>query len=95
MLGIIHLGGVLDRTPRKNVMKLNELTITQAREGLQQKKFSSVELTKACLDRIKQVDGKINAFVTVTEEEALEHAKHADKLLNNITIILYLVSLSV
>src|SRR3990167_8998357 len=89
MLGIIHLGGVLDRTPRKNVMKLNELTITQAREGLQQKKFSSVELTKACLDRIKQVDGKINAFVTVTEEEALEHAKHADKLLNNITIEQY------
>lgn len=62
-------------------MDLNELTITQAKEGLKTKQFSSVELTKACLERIKQVEPKINAFVTVTEKEALEQAKHADTLL--------------
>ncbi len=59
---------------------LNQLTIKQAKEGLKQKKFSSLDLTKACLDRIKEVDGKINAFVTVTEKEALEAAKKADEL---------------
>lgn len=62
-------------------MNLNQLTIKEAREGLQQKKFSSVELTKACLKRIKEADGKINAFVTVCEKEALKAAEHADKLI--------------
>jgi len=61
-------------------MNLNQLTITEAREGLKTKKFSSVELTKACLERIKQVEPAINAFVTVCEEEALKAAKRADEL---------------
>lgn len=61
---------------------LNELTITEAREGLQAKEFSSVELTKACLARIKEVEPLINAFVTVCENEALEQAKKADELVS-------------
>ncbi|MBU0596562.1 Asp-tRNA(Asn)/Glu-tRNA(Gln) amidotransferase subunit GatA [Patescibacteria group bacterium] len=58
---------------------LNELTIKQAREGLDAKEFSSVELTMACLDRIKKRNKKINAFITVTEELALQEAEKADK----------------
>ena len=57
---------------------LNKLTIKQAREGLKKNEFSSVELTRACLDRIKQTDDKLNAFVTITEKEAIEQAKKAD-----------------
>ena len=60
---------------------LNKLTIKQAREGLKNKDFSSVELTKACLDRIKDTDEKLNVFVTLTEEEALKNAEKADSLL--------------
>lgn len=59
---------------------LNQLTIKEAREGLKKKKFSSVELVKACLARVKGVEPLINAFVTICEEEALEAASHADKL---------------
>lgn len=70
-------------------MNLNEQTITEAREGLKSKKFSSVELTQACLDRINAVEPKINAFVTVTEHEALEQAKKADQLFSNLTIEQY------
>lgn len=62
---------------------LNTLTIKEAREGLKSRKFSSVELTKACLGRIKRVESKINAFVTICEEEALRDAKKADVLLTN------------
>lgn len=62
-------------------MKINELTIKGARDGLKTKKFSSVELTKACLDRIEQVEPKINAFVTVTKEESLKQAEQADQQL--------------
>lgn len=64
-------------------MKLNELTIKQAREGLKTKKFSSVELTKACLEQIKKHNKSLNAFITVTEKEALEQAKAADELISS------------
>ena len=60
-------------------MKLNELTVHQAYIGLRRKDFSSVELTKACLDQIKKVDGKIGAFVEVTDDLALEQAKVVDE----------------
>jgi len=60
---------------------LNKLTITEAKKGLAEKKFSSLDLTTACLKRINSVEPKVNAFVTVTEEEALEQAKKADQQL--------------
>ena len=62
-------------------MNLNQLTIKEAKEGLKKKEFSSVELTRACLERIKKVEPKISAFVTVAEKQALEEAKKADALL--------------
>ena len=61
-------------------MLLNKLTIKQAQEGLKSKKFSSVELTKACLEQIKKLNPKINAFITVCEDSALHEAKKADDL---------------
>lgn len=67
-------------------MFLNQLTLKQAQEGLKQKKFSSVELTKACLEQIKCTEPKINAFVTVCEKESLEDAKKADVLIDNETM---------
>ncbi len=57
----------------------NYLTIHEAHELLKAKKLSSVELTKAVLGRIKQVEPKVKAFVTVTEELALKQAKAADE----------------
>lgn len=40
---------------------------------------SSYELTRAVLDRIREVDGRVNAFVTVTEDEAMAQARSADR----------------
>ncbi len=60
-------------------MNLNELTIKQAHDGLTAKKFTSVELTEACLAQIKKLNKKLNAFITVTEKEALAQASAADK----------------
>jgi len=61
-------------------MKLNELTILEAQAGLREKKFTAVELTKACLDRIKKRNKEINAFITVCEDVALDAAKQADEM---------------
>ena len=47
-------------------MQLNKLTITQASNGLRKKEFSSVELTRACLDRIKNTDDEIKSCITLT-----------------------------
>ena len=60
-------------------MNLNELTIKQAHDGLVAKKFSSVKLTEACLTQIKKLNKKLNAFITVTEKEAMEQASAVDK----------------
>lgn len=62
---------------------LASLSITQAKEKLKKKEISSLELTKACLERIKKHQDKINVFVTITEAEAIEEAKRADKEISN------------
>ena len=59
-------------------MKLNELTIKEAVEGLKGKKFSSVEITKACLSQIEKHNPNINAFLTINEH-AFDEAKKADE----------------
>jgi aspartyl-tRNA(Asn)/glutamyl-tRNA(Gln) amidotransferase subunit A len=64
-------------------MNLNQLTIKNAKEGLKAKKFSSVEITKACLEQIKKHNPSLNAFITVAEKEALKQAKEADELISN------------
>jgi aspartyl-tRNA(Asn)/glutamyl-tRNA(Gln) amidotransferase subunit A len=60
-------------------VQLNELSISAALDGLQAGEFSSVELTQACLDRIATVDTRVQAYLTVTADEALAQAADADK----------------
>ncbi|MEW6124448.1 MAG: Asp-tRNA(Asn)/Glu-tRNA(Gln) amidotransferase subunit GatA [Pseudomonadota bacterium] len=56
---------------------LNHLTLTQAREGLAQGEFTSVELTQAYLKAME--DARVlNAFTVETPERALEMAARAD-----------------
>lgn len=53
-------------------------TLAELAEGLRKGDFSSVELTRAYLERIKAEDSRYNSFITVTEEQALEQAEAAD-----------------
>src|SRR5687767_5912788 len=41
---------------------------------LRRKKTSPVELTRACLNRVEKLNSKLNAFITVTADEALDAA---------------------
>ena len=59
--------------------ELYKLSIDEAGELLRERKISSVELTQAHLDRIREVEPKVKAFTLVTDELALEQAKEADK----------------
>ncbi|MFV0477171.1 MAG: Asp-tRNA(Asn)/Glu-tRNA(Gln) amidotransferase subunit GatA [Parahaliea sp.] len=56
-------------------------TIAQLAKGLREKQFSSTELTRYLLARIARLDGQLNSFITVTEEQALTEAAAADALL--------------
>jgi aspartyl-tRNA(Asn)/glutamyl-tRNA(Gln) amidotransferase subunit A len=54
---------------------LTALTLRQASERIRSKKVSPVELTEACLERIKTYNPKINAWITVMRDKALAQAK--------------------
>ena len=60
-------------------MQLNTLSVHQLSELMEKKELSCLELTSAYLNRISQVEDTIRAFVTVTQEEALEQAKAIDE----------------
>ena len=57
---------------------MHTLSLKQLADGLRKKQFSSHELTKHFLGRIASLDPKLNSFITVTPEIALEQAKAAD-----------------
>ena len=63
----------------KNKREIAHLQISELAYLIKNKKISSLELTEIYLSRIKRLDKKINAFVTVTETVAIEQAKKADK----------------
>ncbi len=56
-------------------------TLKQLSDALQQGEFTSVELTRHYLDRIHSHNANLNAFITVTEEQALAQAAAADEKL--------------
>jgi len=60
-------------------MELFELTIKEAHGLLKSKEISSVELTRAVLDRINAVEGEIDAFITIAGKTAMEQAGQADQ----------------
>ncbi len=57
--------------------KLTDLSIIEALELLNKKEISSLELTQAHLERASEKN-KLNAFIELTEEKAIEQAKLAD-----------------
>jgi aspartyl-tRNA(Asn)/glutamyl-tRNA(Gln) amidotransferase subunit A len=57
---------------------LFRLTIADARELLRRREISASELTRACLDRIADLDRRLNAFITLCPREAIAQAEAAD-----------------
>ena len=90
-------GGKENQVLFDSMMELTDLTITQAHEGLKKKEFSALELCQAYLDKIREKDKSIRAFLTVfdeatasslalrstraTEDLALQQAKKVDEMI--------------
>jgi len=60
---------------------MHNRTIAEHARALRNKEYSSVELTRHFLDRIHRLDGRLNSFVTVVDEQALSTAAQADERL--------------
>jgi aspartyl-tRNA(Asn)/glutamyl-tRNA(Gln) amidotransferase subunit A len=53
-------------------------TIAQAAKQIAAKELSPVELTRACLERVRALDNRLHAFIHLTEERALAQARAAE-----------------
>ncbi len=62
---------------------LTDLTVRECLAGLRAGDFSSVELTRAALQRIDALEPEIHAFLTLTPERALAAAEIADQRLED------------
>ena len=65
--------------PEKNSDPLS-WTLTQAAAALAKRTVSSEELTRLCLARIEKLDRRLNAFITLNAESALQQARESDRL---------------
>ena len=56
-----------------------DLTIHEAADLLRRREISAVELTKAHLERIEDVESAVKAYLTLTPDLALKQAEVADR----------------
>ncbi len=62
-------------------MELIFASATEQAKAIREKQISSEELVRACLERIGEVNPKLNAVVQLSAESALEQAREADRAL--------------
>ncbi|MGI9353624.1 MAG: Asp-tRNA(Asn)/Glu-tRNA(Gln) amidotransferase subunit GatA, partial [Rhizobiaceae bacterium] len=60
---------------------LTDLTIADARKGLDARDFTATELTGAYLNAIEARNGELNAYIAVTGDIAREQAAASDALI--------------
>ena len=63
---------------REQATDFTNLSIREAGELVRRKAISPVELTRASLQRIERLNPTLNAFITVTAEQAMAQAREAE-----------------
>ncbi len=64
-------------------MDITNLTVHELKEKLDKKETTISEINKAYVERIKEKEPEVNAFVTVLAENALKKAQEVEKKVNN------------
>jgi len=59
--------------------ELTSLTLVEAVGLIRNRQLSPLDLTRACLSRIEEFDGKLKSFITLTSETALKAAQQAEE----------------
>ena len=63
--------------------EIYKLSATELSKAYENKALSPVEVTNSIIDRIKDVDDKINAYVFIDEESAMKQAKDSESRWKN------------
>ena len=63
--------------------ELTYLSISEAAERIARKELSPVELVQAHLERIRATDDKLNSFITLLADEAMESARKAEQAIQS------------
>jgi aspartyl-tRNA(Asn)/glutamyl-tRNA(Gln) amidotransferase subunit A len=66
-------------TGSSSVATYERLTIQEIGQRFRSGSLSPVELTQRCLQRMEQLNSRLNAFITVLAEPAMEEARHAEQ----------------
>src|SRR5437588_2497815 len=77
MAAYLGLGSTLRASPDK--YELAFLTISELSELIHTRKISPVEVTRVMLQRIEKFNPVLNAYITVTSEQAMNSAQDAEK----------------
>lgn len=68
----------MSSSAKYSASELVMLDLSEASRAVQKKEVSPVELTQACLARIEKLNPRLNAFITITGDAALEAARKAE-----------------
>jgi len=60
-------------------MEIKKLTATEIAEKVRNQELTAQECIEATFQRISQVDEKVRAYITLTKNQALEHARKIDQ----------------
>ena len=58
-------------------------SISELSKLFREKKLSPIEITQSCLQKIEELNPKLNAFITITEDDALKQAAQAEREITN------------
>jgi len=68
---------------QKEKLDYTYLSIGELSRLIKEKKVSPTEIVKECLKRIERINPRLNAFITVTAEQALQQAEEAEAEIKN------------
>ena len=64
-------------------MNITELTVHELQEKLKNKELTITDITRAYVDRINEKEKDVQAFITLTTDEAIEKSKVIEEKINN------------
>ena len=74
-----HTKQISKPNKEKTMSDILKLTATELAASIKEGKLSSVEATKAVLDRIKACEERVHSYITIDEEGALKRAAKVDE----------------
>src|SRR3990167_8726305 len=73
----------IDTDKVEPIAHISDLTIRETSGLLSSKQINAQELTQAFLERAHGLNKKLNSFITITDNNALNQAKKVDELIAN------------